>query len=67
MSSCTPGGRKWKFNSLYLNLCYSRLGDSVESLGRDLCVCGGSGWSGGFVEKCDVFRVKNSEILGGFT
>ncbi len=26
----------------------------------------GSGWSGGFVEKCDVFRVKNSEILGGF-
>ena len=24
----------------------SRLGDSMESLGRDFCVCGGGGWSG---------------------
>lgn len=46
MSSYTPGGRKWIFNPLNINTRYSRLGDSMESLGRDFCVCGGGGWSG---------------------
>jgi hypothetical protein len=32
MSFCTPGGRKWIFNPLYLNICYSRLGDSKRNL-----------------------------------
>lgn len=29
----------------------SRLGDSMESLGRDFCVCGGGGWSGDLMGK----------------
>lgn len=29
-----------------MNTRYSRLGDSMESLGRDFCVCGGGGWGG---------------------
>lgn len=37
------------FNSQEFSICYSRLGDSKEFLGRDFCVCGGSGWSSGFV------------------
>lgn len=43
MSSCTPGGRNRKYNSLNKNTRYSRLGGSIESLGRDFCVCGGGG------------------------
>lgn len=29
-----------------MNTRYSRLGDSMESLGRDFCVCGGGEWGG---------------------
>lgn len=29
-----------KFNSLYLNICCSRLGDSMESLGQDFAFVG---------------------------
>ena len=32
MLSCTPGGRKWKFNPLSINTRYSRLGDSKRNL-----------------------------------
>lgn len=46
MSSCTPEGRNRKYNPLNINARYSRLGDSMESLGRDFCVCGGGGWGG---------------------
>lgn len=67
MSSCTPEGRKWIFNSLYLNICYSRPRDSMESLGRDFCVCEGGGWGRGCMgESVMAFRVKNYEILGVF-
>lgn len=63
MSSYTPEGRNWKYNSLNINTRYSRLGDSKESLGRDFCVCGGAWQHGGSVM---AFRVKNYEILGVF-
>ena len=66
MLSCTPEGRNWKYNSLNINTRYSRLGDSMESLGRDFCVSGGGmrAWlHGGSVM---AFRVKNYEILGVF-
>lgn len=52
MSSYTPEGRNWKYNSLNINTRYSRLGDSMESLGRDFCVCGGGSgalWGKGYM------------------
>lgn len=66
MSSYTPGGRKWIFNPLSINTRYSRLGDSMESLGRDFCVCRvvDGAWLHG--ESVMAFRVKNYEILGVF-
>lgn len=50
-----------------MNTRYSRLGDSMESLGRDFCVCGGGRWGRGCMgESVMAFRVKNYEILGVF-
>ena len=55
---CHPAHQKVESGYLILyiiNTRYSRLGDSMESLGRDFCVCGGGGWGVAAWGKCDGF------------
>lgn len=55
MLSYTPGGRKWIFNPLSINTRYSRLGDSMESLGRDFAFVGVVDGGVAAWGKCDGF------------
>ena len=67
MLSCTPGGRKWKFNPLSINTRYSRLGDSKRNLWVGIFAFVGvvdGAWQHG--ESVMAFRVKNYEIVGVF-
>lgn len=66
MSSCTPGGRNWKYNSLNINTkifparrFYGISGPGILRLW---------GWMGAWQHGGIVmaFRVKNYEILGVF-
>ena len=56
-----------KFNSLYLNICCSRLGDSKRNLWAGIFAFVGvvdGAWQHG--ESVMAFRVKNYEIVGVF-
>ena len=67
MLSCTPGGRKWIFNSLYKYMLFPARRFSGISGSGFMRLWGE--WMEWWLREGSetAFRVKNSEILGGFT